>query len=36
MSVARRKTASQLEGLGVAVSPPQWDPGAKPQKILAI
>ena len=36
VSVARRKTALQLGGLGGAVSPPQWGPGAKPQKILAI
>ena len=35
-SVARRKTVVQLGGLGSAVSPPQWGPGTKPQKILAI
>ena len=26
----------QLGSLGSAVSSPQWDPGTKPQKILAI
>ena len=33
-SVARRKTVVQLGGLGSAVSPPQWGPGTKPQKIF--
>ena len=36
MSVARRKTVLQLVSLGAAVSPPQWGPGTKPRKILAI
>ena len=35
-SVVRRKTVVQLGSLGGTVSPPQWDPGTKPQKILAI
>ena len=36
MSVAKRKTVVQLGSLGSTVSPPQWGPGTKPQKILAI
>ena len=36
MSIARRKTVVQQGSLGGAVSPSQWVPGLKPQKILAI
>ena len=32
---SEEKTVVQLESLG-AVNPPQWGPGAKPQKILTI
>ena len=35
---SEEKTVVQLESLGEgrAVNPPQWGPGAKPQKILTI
>ena len=37
LSIARRKTVVQLGSLGGgAASPPQWGPGEKLQKILAI
>lgn len=35
-SLARRKIAVQLGTLGSAANPPQWAPGTKPWKILAI